>query len=127
MVPIIPSEPAGETKPTAYESLLSLTRPGAKTETEAIVAIAEFRSQVEGEMRQKAVKDALLKLHDWDELIFGGFYCMHCTPDDADDVDQNIAWPCPPLQEVGVTYDEAARIIVAHRGAINCTPGAVAR
>ena len=22
----------------------------------------------------------LLKLHEWDELLFGGFYCTHCTP-----------------------------------------------
>ncbi|MFF9309998.1 hypothetical protein ACF1BS_03715 [Streptomyces sp. NPDC014748] len=57
----------------------------------------------------------LFKLHDWDELLFGGFYCLHCTPDDEDNFDEPIAWPCPPLREAGVTDDEARALIVAHR------------
>ncbi|GAA2929347.1 hypothetical protein [Streptomyces enissocaesilis] len=61
---------------------------------------------------------ALLKLHEWDELIFGGFYCTHCTPDDADDPDQNVYWPCPPLREAGVTNEEAVEIITVERAEI---------
>jgi len=108
-----------ETAPTAYNKLLALATAGATSETDAIAAIADFREQVEHEMRQKAVKDALLKLHDWDELIFGGFYCMHCTPDDTDDPDQNVMWPCPTLRAAGVTDEDAIRIITGHRAAIN--------
>lgn len=57
----------------------------------------------------------LLKLHDWDELLFGGFYCLHCTPDDEDSFDDPIAWPCQSLRDAGLTDDEAREIIVAHR------------
>jgi hypothetical protein len=57
----------------------------------------------------------LLKLHDWDELLFGGFYCLHCTPDDADDFEDPIAWPCQPLREAGVTDEEARALIAEHR------------
>ena len=60
----------------------------------------------------------LLKLHDWDELVFGGFYCLHCTPDDELSLDDPIWWPCPPLREVGVTDDEAREIIAAHRAKV---------
>jgi hypothetical protein len=68
--------------------------------------------------RVRAERDALVKLHDWDELIFGGFYCTHCTPDDADEEDQNVYWPCPSLRTVGMTDEEANEIIRAHRAAI---------
>nr|WTC12471.1 hypothetical protein OHA15_33530 [Streptomyces anthocyanicus] len=57
----------------------------------------------------------LLKLHDWDELLFGGFYCLHCSPTGEDSFDDPIAWPCPPLREAGLTDDEAREIIVARR------------
>jgi hypothetical protein len=60
-------------------------------------------------------RSALLELHDWDELIFGGFYCLHCTPDDEDSFDDPIAWPCQPLREAGVTDSEARALIRAHR------------
>jgi hypothetical protein len=46
-------------------------------------------------------RTALIELHDWDELIFGGFYCLHCTPDDPDSLDDPIAWPCPTLRDAG--------------------------
>jgi hypothetical protein len=58
----------------------------------------------------------LLKLHDWDELIFGGFYCLHCTPDDA--WDHSIPWPCQPLLDAGVTLDDARQTIAQHRDEI---------
>jgi len=61
-------------------------------------------------------RDDLLKLHDWDELIFGGFYCLHCTPDDA--WDETVAWPCQPLLDAGVTLDDAREIIAQHRDEI---------
>ncbi|TMS00125.1 hypothetical protein [Nonomuraea basaltis] len=56
-------------------------------------------------------RDALIKLHEYDELIFGGFICLHCTPDDCDDPDDNVYYPCPPLRAVGVTNEEAVLII----------------
>lgn len=69
------------------------------------------------ETQSKAVADRseLLKLHDWDELVFGGFYCLHCTPDDEYCLDDPIWWPCPPLREAGVTDEEARALIEAHR------------
>ena len=119
MPDIVSSVPSGDTKPTAFDALMALLKNGgAESHRQAIVAVADFRQQVEREMRQRQVLDALLKLHEWDELIFGGFYCMHCTPDDADDPDQNVYWPCPPLREVGVTDVEAVALITAHRSAI---------
>lgn len=57
---------------------------------------------------------AMIRLHEWDELIFGGYICLHCTPDDADDPDQNVAFPCPPLREAGITEEIAAKIITEH-------------
>lgn len=57
----------------------------------------------------------LLALHKYDELIFGGFICTHCTPDDADDADDNVGFPCPPLREAGMTNDMAVQVIKAHR------------
>ncbi|SFK91796.1 hypothetical protein SAMN05216275_14121 [Streptosporangium canum] len=60
----------------------------------------------------------LIKLHEYDELIFGGVYCTHCTPDDCADADDNVMWPCPPLRAAGVTDDEAIEIITARRAAI---------
>ena len=57
----------------------------------------------------------LLKLHEWDELLFGGFYCTHCTPDDPFSLDDPIAWPCQPLLEAGVTLDDARALIQEHR------------
>ena len=56
-------------------------------------------------------RDAVIKLHEYDELLFGGFICLHCTPDDCDDPDDNVYYPCPPLRAVGVTNEEAVLII----------------
>lgn len=118
MSSILPSATADDTKPTAYDALMSLLQSNGARLPEAVVAVAEFREQVEREMRQRRVLDALLTLHDWDELIFGGFYCMHCTPDDPDSLDDPTAWPCPTLREAGVTDTEAFALISAHRAAI---------
>lgn len=119
MPDIVSSATTDDTKPTAYTALMTLLENGgADDHRQAVIAVADFRQQVEREVRQQQVKDALLKLHEYDELIFGGFYCMHCTPDDADDPDQNVYWPCPPLREVGVTDVEAVALISAHRAAI---------
>ena len=59
-------------------------------------------------------RSALIKQHDWDILLFGGFFCTHCTPDDADEV---TLWPCPPLLDAGVTVEEASEIVRADRAA----------
>lgn len=119
MPDIIPPATANDTKPTPYHALIALLENGgAESHTQAVIAVADFRQQVEREVRQQQVKYALLTLHEFDELIFGGFYCMHCTPDDADDPDQNVYWPCPPLREAGVDDIEAVAIISAHRAAI---------
>ncbi|MFI7449580.1 hypothetical protein ACIBQX_18935 [Nonomuraea sp. NPDC049714] len=63
-------------------------------------------------------RDRLLALHEYDELIFGGFICTHCTPDDTDDPDDNVYWPCPSLLAVGVDNDEGNTIIRARRAEI---------
>ena len=119
MPEIVSSATTDDTKPTAYAALMTLLENGGTDDRrEAVIAVADFRQQVEREVRQQQVKDALLKLHEYDELVFGGFYCMHCTPDDADDPDQNVYWPCQRLREVGVTDVEAVAIISAHRAAI---------
>lgn len=68
--------------------------------------------------RLRAQRDALIKLHEYDELIFGGFICTHCTPDDCDDPDDNVYWPCPSLRAVDVTDEEAAALITARRAEI---------
>ncbi|BAL87339.1 hypothetical protein AMIS_21190 [Actinoplanes missouriensis 431] len=58
-----------------------------------------------------AISPALLALHDWDELIFGGFICLHCTPDDAEFPEENVGWPCATLQEAGMTDEMAEQVI----------------
>jgi len=60
----------------------------------------------------------LLAAHDWDELIFGGFICLTCTPDDCDDPDDNVAWPCPPLRTAGVTLLHAEALIRLRRAEV---------
>ncbi|MCX4543834.1 hypothetical protein [Streptomyces sp. NBC_01565] len=60
-------------------------------------------------------REQLLKLHDWDELLFGGFYCLHCTPDDPYSLDDPIAWPCPALRQAGMTDAEAIAFIQDER------------
>jgi hypothetical protein len=60
-------------------------------------------------------RTALIELHDWDELIFGGFYCLHCTPDDPDSLDDPIAWPCLTLRDAGMTDEEGVALILAFR------------
>lgn len=57
----------------------------------------------------------LLAVHEYDELIFGGYICTHCTPDDADDPDDNIPFPCPTLRDAGMTDEMSAQVIKAHR------------
>lgn len=61
---------------------------------------------------------ALIERHEYDELIFGGFICTHCTADDCDDPDDNVYYPCPPLRAVGVTDDDAIATILARRAEI---------
>jgi hypothetical protein len=59
---------------------------------------------------------ALLSLHDWDELVFGGFYCLHCTPEDAEAFDEApVAWPCQPLRDAGLTNEQAIDVIERFR------------
>lgn len=118
MPDIIPPATSSASKPTAFDTLMSLLEPGVESRHQAIVAVAEFRSQVEREERHRVAKDALLNLHEYDELIFGGFYCTYCTPDDADDPDQNVYWPCPPLREIGVTEVDAIVLISGRRAMI---------
>lgn len=54
----------------------------------------------------------LIKAHEYDELIFGGFICLTCTPDEDPDV---VAWPCPPLRAAGMTDAHAIAHIENHR------------
>jgi hypothetical protein len=61
----------------------------------------------------------LIKQHEYDELIFGGFLCLTCTPEAAynEDPDLTVMWPCPPLRAAGMTDDEAVAVIKADREA----------
>ncbi|MEU6781454.1 hypothetical protein ABZ912_19800 [Nonomuraea angiospora] len=69
--------------------------------------------------RLQAQRDRLLALHKYDELLFGGvFICLHCTPNDCDDPDLNVVWPCPSLRAAGVDNNEGSAIILAHRAEI---------
>jgi hypothetical protein len=63
---------------------------------------------------ERVYRAAMLRLHEWDELVFGGYICTHCTPADADDPEQNVGFPCPPLRDAGVTEEMAAKIITDH-------------
>lgn len=75
----------------------------------------------------EAARAALIEQHQYDELIFGGFICTHCTPDDCDDPDDNVYYPCPSLRAVGVTDDDAIGIIKAHRAEVEARARAGAR
>ncbi|MFI1194036.1 hypothetical protein ACH4T9_12375 [Micromonospora sp. NPDC020750] len=59
----------------------------------------------------------LIKQHEYDELIFGGFLCLTCTPEAAydEDPDLTVMWPCPTLRAAGMTDDEATAVITADR------------
>lgn len=61
----------------------------------------------------------LLERHDWDELILGGFICLHCTPEGCDDPDDNVYWPCPPLRDAGMTDEKATAVVAAHYAAVS--------
>jgi hypothetical protein len=63
---------------------------------------------------------ALLEQHDWDALIFGGFLCLTCTPEEAynEDPDLTVSWPCPPLRAAGMTNQHAEAVVLAHSAAI---------
>ncbi len=63
-------------------------------------------------------RDELIRMHQYDELVFGGLICVHCTPLHVEDPDLNVPWPCPPLRAAGVTDEEALEIIAARREAI---------
>jgi hypothetical protein len=66
-------------------------------------------------------RKALIELHEFDELVFGGFVCTRCsTPYDPD----LVAWPCDSLRAIGVTDEDAREIILAHRASIERTADA---
>ncbi|QQM45104.1 hypothetical protein [Streptomyces liliifuscus] len=87
--------------------------------TDYSASAARFAADTRGHeltvLKDNAELADLLKLHDWDELLFGGFYCTHCTPDDEDSFADPIPWPCLPLREAGITDDDARALIEAHR------------
>jgi hypothetical protein len=64
----------------------------------------------------------LLGEHDWDELLFGGFFCMKCTPEDSDDPDETVMWPCPPLLVAGLTLEKAEDMIRLARDMAKAMP-----
>lgn len=105
--------------PSRRDDLIVMLLHGGAASPEIAERVVDmFAVEVREESKQKADRAALLKLHEWDELLFGGIYCMHCTPDDADDPDQNVYWPCPPLRAAGVTDEEAVAHINAERAEI---------
>lgn len=61
----------------------------------------------------------LLKKHPHDQLIFGGYICLTCTPEDADDPDQNVYWPCSALVEAGMTESMAGTYLIGYSLAVD--------
>lgn len=65
---------------------------------------------------------SLIETHEYDELIFGGFICLTCSPgedsEDYGDPDTTVYWPCPTLREAGVSDADAIAHIQARRAAI---------
>jgi hypothetical protein len=103
-------------QPDGYRHLREVTvsDPDALDALATIIGVdvPALAAAVEELRRQRA---ALIALHDWDELLFGGFICLHCTPDDCDDPDDNVYWPCPSLRAIGVTDEEVVALIKARR------------
>jgi len=85
----------------------------ARTDVPELVAEVERLSQAETEWA--AYRKALVELHEFDELVFGGFICPRCTDSEDDDP---VPWPCDSLRAIGVTDDDARQIILAYRAAI---------
>ncbi|UBU09998.1 hypothetical protein [Nonomuraea gerenzanensis] len=84
---------------------------------ELVQVAAVVVNWVESMDRRRA---AAIQAHQYDELIFGGFVCVTCTPnwETGDDPDDNVAWPCQALRDVGVTNEDAIAIIKARRAEI---------
>jgi hypothetical protein len=65
-----------------------------------------------------ATLEDLLRDHDWDELIFGGYICLTCSPKEDEegygDPDTTIMWPCPPLRDAGLTDEKATEVVRQH-------------
>ncbi|GAA2990354.1 hypothetical protein GCM10017559_07940 [Streptosporangium longisporum] len=80
--------------------------------------LTRLRDAEAEQARLRHHRSELITLHEREELLFGGFICLHCTPADADDPDDNVYWPCPSLRAVGMTDEEAIALITAHRAAI---------
>lgn len=61
----------------------------------------------------------LIAKHEYDEAIFGGFFCNgDCmTPAMRDGITGLVQWPCTPLVEAGMTRDKAVAYIEGMRAA----------
>jgi hypothetical protein len=64
------------------------------------------------EARAEFISDAVLA-HDYDLLLFGGAYCVTCTPDGDCNSEDLVIWPCPPLTAAGFTVEMAAEVVKA--------------
>jgi hypothetical protein len=60
-------------------------------------------------------KIRMLQEHGFDELVFGGFICLLCSPENSDDPYADVMWPCSALRAVGLTEQEAIDHITAQR------------
>jgi hypothetical protein len=65
----------------------------------------------------------LAAAHEWDELIFGGYICLTCSPkEDAPgygEPESTVMWPCGTLRAEGMTDDEATEIVRVRYAAVN--------
>jgi hypothetical protein len=78
-----------------------------------------------------ALLPALLKRHEYDELIFGGFMCLTCSPKEGEEgyglPETTVTWPCPPLFAAGLTGEQGVEHVKARRAAVEAAAKAKAQ
>jgi hypothetical protein len=81
-----------------------------------------IRKCLASDAERRAALHSLVKTHEYDELIFGGFMCLTCSPKEGEEgygeVETTVGWPCPPLRAAGMTDEQAVEHIKARRAAI---------
>jgi hypothetical protein len=78
-----------------------------------------------------ALLPSLARRHEYDELLFGGFMCLTCSPKEGQEgygeVETTVSWPCPPLLAAGMTGEQALDHIEARRAEIEAAAKAKAQ
>lgn len=70
------------------------------------------RIAAQHEQDMERYRSGLLRVHDYDMTIFGGFYCLACTPAGDCNPEELVAWPCPTLRDGGFTDRMAEQHII---------------